>query len=60
MAFRIDQSKCIKCEACIVVCPMNCISNIDGDIIINEELCISCGACNSVCPVDAPNEVEGV
>ena len=57
MAYRINQDKCIKCEACISVCPMSCISNIDGDIIINEDLCISCGACNSVCPVDAPNEV---
>lgn len=57
MAYRIDQEKCIKCELCIPNCPMSCISNEEGSIIINEEVCISCGACNTVCPVDAPNEV---
>ncbi len=57
MAYRIDQEKCIKCELCIPSCPMSCISNEEGSIIINEEVCISCGACNTVCPVDAPNEV---
>lgn len=57
MAYRIDQEKCIKCELCIPSCPMSCISNEEGSIIINEEVCISCGACNTACPVDAPNEV---
>lgn len=58
MAYKINQNKCVKCETCMAVCPMSCIANIDGNIIINEELCISCGACNSVCPVGAPNPVE--
>lgn len=56
MAFKINQEKCMKCGSCIPICPMNCISNKNGNIEINSEVCISCGACNSVCPVDAPEE----
>lgn len=58
MPYRINQSKCIKCETCVSNCPMACISKNDqGQIIIDENVCIGCGACRMSCPVEAPEEV---
>ena len=49
-------SKCIKCESCIAVCPQNALSrNLKGKpaILINHELCDLCGICTEECPTKA-------
>lgn len=54
MAYVINQEKCLKCGACINMCPVQAIEMKDGKVIIDEEKCISCGTCASICPVQAP------
>ena len=48
--YYIDSS-CLRCNACVVVCPENAISEGDPIYIIDESKCTSCGKCEPVCPV---------
>lgn len=44
--------KCKKCKMCMKLgCPA--ITNIDGEISINNSLCVGCGLCQRVCKFDA-------
>lgn len=43
---KVDQSRCIHCNACIKVCKM------DTKKVCDRE-CIQCGECIKACPVDA-------
>lgn len=47
---------CCGCEACVQVCPKNCIDfskDAQGFLypVVNKESCIDCGLCEKVCPV---------
>lgn len=44
-----------KDQACVSVCPVDCIHFEDGDrmLYINPSECIDCGACQPACPVSA-------
>lgn len=46
--------KCIKCGACVEVCPTKAISesNVD-EIITDRRYCDNCGKCAEVCPTGA-------
>ena len=51
-----DKAKCCGCEACVQVCPKQCISfNQDAEGFyypsVDETICINCGKCEKVCPV---------
>ena len=54
MSYAINQKKCIKCGACINMCPVQAISMVNGEVVIDEKKCIDCGTCASICPVGAP------
>ena len=54
MSYVINQSKCIKCGACVNMCPVQAISVVNGEVVIDSEKCIECGTCASICPVQAP------
>ncbi|MDD2350962.1 MAG: 4Fe-4S binding protein [Synergistaceae bacterium] len=45
-----DQSPCINCGKCAVVCPVGLTP--DKDIVQGNGECITCGKCYSACPVD--------
>lgn len=45
-AMRIDEDKCIGCNACKRACLMDCKTVGDGE-------CIACGKCAKACPVKA-------
>lgn len=51
-----DKNNCCGCEACVQVCPKQCIS-FDEDSegfrypLVNDAICINCGLCEKVCPV---------
>jgi coenzyme F420-reducing hydrogenase beta subunit len=54
-----DKSSCCGCNACMQICPRQCIGrefDKEGFLYtrVDESLCINCGLCNSVCPVENP------
>ena len=54
MSFVINQEKCLKCQACINMCPVQAISMEKDKVVIDAKKCIDCGTCASICPVQAP------
>ncbi|WP_407539870.1 ferredoxin family protein [Deinococcus radiomollis] len=48
-------SRCagVKDQACMDVCPCECIFDAGDQFVINPDDCIDCGACVAVCPVEA-------
>jgi len=54
MAYVIT-SRCVgeKWEACVEVCPVNCIHEGSNMFYIDPEVCIDCGACKEACPSGA-------
>jgi len=52
MAHKINDS-CVSCGACVADCPLDAISENDGQYIIDPAKCTDCGACVSSCPTDA-------
>ena len=53
MAYKISDA-CVSCGACAANCPVEAITEGDGQYVIDPEKCISCGACAENCPVGAP------
>ena len=56
-----DKHKCCGCEACIQMCPKQCISlNKDKEGFLYPKVntidCIDCGLCEKVCPEININE----
>jgi len=56
-----DKHNCCGCEACVQVCPKQCISfeeDTEGFRYpkVDESLCVDCGACERTCPVLTPFE----
>ena len=67
----IDQHGCTGCEACLVVCPVDCIEIVPGTelpdfmkvVEIDYERCIGCALCAKICPwdtIDMYNYQEGL
>ena len=53
MAYVITED-CIACGSCISECPVEAISDSEGDIyVIDADVCTDCGACADVCPSEA-------
>ena len=55
MAYVIGD-ECISCGACAAECPVEAISEGDGQYVIDADACISCGTCAGVCPTGAISE----
>ena len=49
-----------KDQACVDVCPVECIYEADDQFYIHPEECIDCGACVPACPVSAIYPEEDV
>jgi Fe-S-cluster-containing hydrogenase component 2 len=50
---EFDASECNVCEACDSVCPMDALTLVDGQIVLEVAKCIGCGLCAVRCPMDA-------
>ena len=57
----VDQAGCTGCEACIQVCPVDCIHVVPGEngypghfqlVEIDLDTCIGCTLCAQYCPWD--------
>jgi ferredoxin len=46
-------SECALCEACVVGCESNAITESETQAHIDIDLCIECGTCKANCPSDA-------
>ncbi|MDR0932122.1 MAG: 4Fe-4S binding protein [Victivallales bacterium] len=53
MAAKVDNDKCVGCEACVGACPIEAISMNDGKAAVDAGSCIDCGACVGECPSEA-------
>lgn len=50
----VDESKCVGCNVCAVICPVEAIKkNEKGVAQVNEDLCKGCGLCAARCPEQA-------
>lgn len=52
---KVDKVKCIRCGACVNVCPSQIIETDDEGLPVKgkDRSCIACGHCTAVCPVAA-------
>jgi ferredoxin len=55
MAYKIT-SACVSCGSCADNCPVEAISEGDGQYVINADICVDCGTCAENCPVEAIEE----
>jgi Na+-translocating ferredoxin:NAD+ oxidoreductase subunit B len=64
----VRADNCTGCEACIEVCPVDCIYKVPGEdqpglqsfVDIDLERCIGCALCERWCPWDAIDMVDTV
>jgi NAD-dependent dihydropyrimidine dehydrogenase PreA subunit len=51
----VSQTRCIECNKCVQVCPMNVFSAVKGapPVIARKDDCQTCYMCELYCPVDA-------
>lgn len=62
IAAVVNQNGCTGCEACLTVCPVDCIELVPGPhaqqpailrlVEIDQDRCIGCGLCPKICPWD--------
>ncbi|QHI70001.1 4Fe-4S dicluster domain-containing protein [Tichowtungia aerotolerans] len=48
-----DSEKCIRCNACIKLCPVQAITGKDDRYERDESTCIHCSVCSVLCPAKA-------
>ena len=53
MSWSIDNKKCLRCGACVGVCPVLALELKEGKIKNDSNKCTLCGICEKVCPVKA-------
>jgi ferredoxin len=46
-----------NCQACVLACPVDAVTVIDGKVHFDTEACINCGACQFTCPTGAVEEL---
>ncbi len=53
--FKVKESDCIGCYACVRVCPVKAIEvKVEENVAkIVTNRCVGCGSCLNICPVDA-------
>jgi ferredoxin len=54
MVWEINREKCLRCGACVSVCPELALElKEDSGITHNARKCTLCGICAKVCPISA-------
>ncbi len=55
---KIDESKCIKCELCVMSCATNAIK--PKEYTVRQHRCMGCSHCVAVCPKDAVTQDDKI
>ncbi len=53
MVWSIDKEKCLRCGACVSVCPFIALNMNEHGLKNDKEKCTLCGICQRICPVAA-------
>jgi len=53
----LRDSRCIRCGACLAVCPAAAITRHGEDIVTDRSLCTRCGQCAEVCFAEAREQI---
>jgi ferredoxin len=53
MPAKVDQKKCIGCEACVSECPSEAIKMASDKAVVDNGACVDCGVCVDACPAEA-------
>jgi NAD-dependent dihydropyrimidine dehydrogenase PreA subunit len=61
MAWEISREKCVRCGACVSVCPKLSLDLKEKGVEHDKGTCILCGICQRMCPAGAikVDRVEG-
>ena len=55
----VINDNCVKCGACMDVCPVQAITSAATQMVVNPDVCIDCGVCIGECPQSAiANELD--
>jgi len=54
----VDRRKCVKCGACWIYCPCQCLVERPTWFEVDLELCKGCGICSQECPHHAITMIE--
>ncbi len=55
----VDQDKCVGCEECVEVCPVDVYEMQDGKSVpVNADECLGCESCVEVCDQEAITVTE--
>ena len=55
----IVHEKCKECNSCVEACPLKCIAEQEGGLMIETKKCIQCFCCMEVCPEAAVDLKDG-
>jgi len=50
MTWSVDRKKCLRCGACVSVCPELALDMKEDGLRNSPRKCTSCGICQRVCP----------
>ena len=53
MELTIDKDKCVRCGACVGVCPVGALKLSESGVEWKKELCKFCKLCKKACPMGA-------
>jgi len=53
MAWKINREKCLRCGACVSVCPVMALELREEGVKNDREKCTLCKICQKICPVGA-------
>lgn len=57
--WKISRRKCLKCGACVSVCPTMALKLDEKGIRWDKEKCTYCSNCQQICPVGAIEIIIG-
>jgi ferredoxin len=54
----VVNDSCIKCKACVEVCPVGAFHEGETQMVVDPNVCIDCGICIGECPQGAIQNSE--